>query len=122
MAHSRERDDLYMVTAESSKSVRRPIQLRAYARSLIALLLLTVWPMVALSGLVLWLAPEGQRSGQLALLFDLTKHQWGDVHFWLSITALCATSIHLLVDWRALCGCLRYLVSAHRELKTQASQ
>lgn len=103
-----------MPTHEITHALRRPIHLRTYARSAVAVLLLAAWPITAASGLLLWLAPEGQRSGQMVLLFDLTKHQWGDVHFWLSITAVSVTLVHVLIDWRALGGCVRYLVRAHR--------
>lgn len=108
-----------MATQEMTRALRRPIHPKAYARSVIAVALLTAWPIVAASGLLLWLAPEGQRSGQMALLFDLTKHQWADVHFWISISAVSVTLIHVLLDWRALRGCLRYLVSAHRSRVVQ---
>ena len=107
-----------MATQEMTRALRRPIHLKTYARSVIAVLLLTAWPIVAASGLLLWLAPEGQRAGQATLLFDLTKHQWTDVHFWLSISAVSVTLVHVLIDWRALRGCLRYLVSAHQRGKS----
>lgn len=104
--------------ATQEMALRRPIHLKTYARAVIAVLLLATWPIVAASGLLLWLAPEGQRSGQMMLLFELTKRQWGDVHFWLALSAMSVTLVHVLLDWRALRGCLRYLVSAHRRDKT----
>jgi len=97
-----------------SATRKRPINARAYVRGVVALSMLLVWGAVAFSGVLMWLAPEGQRSGRALLLFGWDKHFWGDVHLWLSLTALGLTAIHLIVDWRALCGCVRYLVRAHR--------
>ncbi len=59
----------------------RPIKVKVYARAVVAIILITVWSLVALTGLLLWLAPSGQRSGKQLLLFELTKSEWGDIHF-----------------------------------------
>ncbi len=76
--------------------------------------MIVLWSAAALTGFLLWLAPEGPRSGRTLLLLGLTKHQWGDMHFWFSVTAVIVTVIHIAIDWRALVGCMRYLASAHR--------
>ena len=39
------------------------INLKIYVRSIIAIVMLVVWLVVGISGVILWLAPEGQRSG-----------------------------------------------------------
>ena len=98
----------------------RPIKIKVYARAIVAIVLIIVWVLVALTGLLLWLAPSGQRSGQQLLLMDLTKSEWGDIHFWVSVAALCVTVIHLIIDWRALRGCVRYLTSVHRGTEIRA--
>ncbi len=103
-----------MAVVTQAKGRKRAISMRAYVRGIVALSMLLVWSAVAFSGVLMWLAPEGQRSGRALLLFGWDKHFWGDVHLWLSLTALSLTLIHLIVDWRALCGCVRYLVRAHR--------
>jgi len=103
-----------MAVETQANTHKQSIHSRVYARGIVALLMMLVWSAVAFSGVLMWLAPEGQRSGQALLLFDWSKHAWGDVHLWLSLTALGLTAIHLIVDWRVLCGCVRYLVRAHR--------
>ncbi|MFC2066407.1 DUF4405 domain-containing protein [Chloroflexota bacterium] len=93
---------------------KRPIKVKVYARAVVALMQITVWSLAGLTGLLLWLAPEVRRSGQVPLLFDLTKQEWGDIHFWVCAAALAVTVIHIFLDWKALRGVIRYLTSAHR--------
>ncbi|MFC1906941.1 DUF4405 domain-containing protein [Chloroflexota bacterium] len=92
----------------------RPINVKTYTRAVVAIMLITVWTLVGLTGLLLWLAPSGSSSGKQALLFELTNSEWGDVHFWFAVAALVVTVVHLIIDWKALRGVLRYLTSAHR--------
>ncbi len=49
------------------------------------------------------------------LLFDLTKSEWGDIHFWVAVAVLIVTLVHIIIDWKALRGVIRYLISIHRE-------
>ena len=93
---------------------KRPINVKVYTRAVVAIMLFTVWTLVGLTGLLLWLAPSGSGSGKEALLFELTKSEWGEVHFWFSVATLAVTVVHLIIDWKALRGVLRYLTSAHR--------
>lgn len=93
---------------------RRSINIKSYVRSVIAILLIATWTLAFLTGWLLWFAPHGPRSGRIPMLLWLTKHQWGDVHFWISLTASGITVCHVAIDWKALKGCLRYLTSAHR--------
>ena len=51
----------------------RPIKVKISARAVVALLLITAWGLIALSGLVLWLAPSGSRSGRQSLLLGYPK-------------------------------------------------
>lgn len=36
------------------------------------------------------------------LFLGLTKRQWGDVHFWVSVAALGVTIAHVIIDRQAL--------------------
>ena len=54
---------------------KRPIKFKVYARAVTAILLIAVWSLVGLTGLLLWLAPSGQRAGQQILLLGITKHE-----------------------------------------------
>ena len=92
----------------------RPIKAKVYARAVVAIMLITVWSLVALTGLLLWLAPSGSRSGKQLLLFDLTKSEWGDIHFWVAVATFVVTLVHIIIDWKALRGVIRYLTNVHR--------
>jgi hypothetical protein len=97
------------VDAEHRQQARQKASLRA----IIAVALISLWTLAALTGFLLYLAPTGPRSGRLVLLF-LTKAQWGDVHFWVSVAASIVTIIHIAIDRRALQACVRYLTSGDR--------
>ena len=100
-------------------SEKRPIKPKVYARAVIAIALITAWVLSAFSGLILWLAPEVRRAGQQPLLFGITKQNWGEIHFWICVAVLVVTIIHIIVDWKALRGVIRYLTSVHRDRITQ---
>jgi hypothetical protein len=85
-----------------------------YARAVVAIGLLSTWGLTAATGLLLWLAPTGPRSGRRELLLGLTKQSWGDVHFSLSLLAVAVTIVHLTIDWRAFRACVRHLTSTQR--------
>ena len=86
---------------------------KAYFRSIIAITMITVWSAMVITGFLLYVAPSGPRSGRLLILF-LTKGQWGDLHFWIGLLAILVTVMHIIIDWKALRGCLRYLASLDR--------
>jgi hypothetical protein len=104
-----------MSDVTAPRAPHRPLSARAYVRAIIAIAMFAFWGIAAFSGILLWLAPVGPRSGQIELLLGMAKSGWGDVHFWTSIVALGVTAAHVVVDWRALCGCMRYLTSPHRQ-------
>jgi hypothetical protein len=93
---------------------KRPIKLKIYARAVTAILLIITWALITLSGIVIYLAPSGFRSGKTALFLGLTKTTWNDVHFWIGIITVAVIVIHLIIDWKALRGVIRYLTSTHR--------
>lgn len=39
-------------------------------------------------------------TNKLFTLWGFTRHQWGDIHFWLSLGFLGILSVHILVHWR----------------------
>ena len=97
----------------------RPINLKTYSRAVIAIALMVTWSLVTVSGFLLWIAPSGPRSGYQLLFLGLTKREWGDLHLWFSLVALGVTLLHIIIDWRGLCGCLHYLASVHRNDKPE---
>jgi len=100
-------------------SAKRPIKPKVFARAIIAIALITVWILSAFSGLILWLAPEVRQAGKQQLLFDITKHNWGEIHFWICVAVVVVTIVHIIVDWKALRGVIRYMTSVHRDRITQ---
>lgn len=92
----------------------RPVNLRIYIRAVVAIALFVVWGLSGFTGFLLWVAPSGPRAGRQLLLLGLTKGEWGDVHFWVSVAAGIVTIIHIVIDWRALRACVRYMTSVHR--------
>jgi hypothetical protein len=99
----------------ASMPEKRPINLKIYTRAITAIALIVVWVMSAFSGLILWLAPEGRQAGKQSLLFGITKQEWGDVHFWVCVAVVVVTIIHMIIDWKALRGIIRYLTAVHRD-------
>ena len=99
---------------EIAMKSKRPFRVKLYTRAVVAIMLITTWCLAALTGFLLWLAPTGPRSGQMPLLFEMTKSEWGDIHFWISVAAIVVTLLHMVVDWRALRGVIRYMISVHR--------
>jgi hypothetical protein len=98
---------------------KRKINSKVYARAVIAITLIVVWLSAALSGLILWLAPDVRQAGQQELLFGITKQNWGDIHFWICVVAIVITVLHIIVDWKALCCIVRYMTSVHRDTITR---
>lgn len=99
-------------------TTQRPRKSRkVYARAIIALVLLVTWALATVAGLLLWIAPSGPQSGRQLLLFGLTKHNWANIHLVFSLVAVGVTVLHIIVDWKALKGCVRYLTSTQRSPK-----
>ena len=100
-------------------SDKRPLKPKVYARAIIAIALITVWILSAFSGIILWLAPEVRQAGKQLLLFGITKENWGEIHFWICVAVVVVTIVHIIVDWKALRGVIRYLTSVHRDTITR---
>lgn len=84
-------------------------------RGLISLGLLVFWAISALTGFILYLAPEGQRSGRAILFFGLVKHDWSEIHTWFSFLALGITLLHIIVDWRILVAVIKLLIKGDKK-------
>jgi len=100
-------------------SDKRAIKPKVYARAIIAIALIVAWLSSAISGLILWLAPDVRQAGQQPLLFGITKNNWGEIHFWICVVVVAVTILHIVVDWKALRGVIRYLTSVHRDKITR---
>lgn len=43
--------------------------------------------------------PPGSRGGHGLTALGLDRHEWGDIHFWLSIAFLLLVALHLILNW-----------------------
>jgi hypothetical protein len=55
--------------------------------------------------LLRYMLPAG--SGRWADVWSLSRHDWGDVHFWVSLGFFAVLSLHLLLHWRTALALLR---------------
>jgi hypothetical protein len=94
--------------------LKRRLNFKIYLRAITAVLLFITWGLSTFSGILLYLAPSGSRSGQAILFLGFTKSTWGDIHFWISVAAIVVTIIHIIVDWKVLRSVIRYMASTHR--------
>ena len=101
---------------------KRPIKPKIYARAVTAIALIIVWVLSAFSGLILWLAPDVRQAGRQLLLFDITKQNWGEIHFWICVAVVIVTIVHIIIDWKALRGVIRYMTSVHRDTNPRIEQ
>lgn len=53
--------------------------------------------MIATGTILRFALPPG--TNRSLTLWGLTRHQWGDLHFWLSLAALGVVVIHLILHW-----------------------
>lgn len=92
-------------------SRRNPL---VYTKGVIGILLLTVWSAVLGTGIVMWLAPRGQGRGSEPVLLSLTRHDWGDLHLYLALTAIVITIVHVVIDWKPFVNCVKHVVTTHQ--------
>lgn len=59
--------------------------------------------------LLRYLLPPG--SGRFATLLGLDRHEWGTIHFWVSIIFFAVLALHLILHWRWIVG----LLSGHKQ-------
>ncbi len=58
------------------------------------------------SGILLrYLLPPG--SGRWSELWGMSRHQWGEVHFWIAFVFFAVLAFHLLQHWRFVLGLFR---------------
>lgn len=58
------------------------------------------------SGVLLrYMLPPG--SGRFSSLWGMNRHDWGDVHYWISIALFVLLTIHLLLNWQWIVAVIR---------------
>ncbi len=65
--------------------------------------LLVVLAMAATGLLLKFVLPPGSRGGQGLQLWGLTRHDWCDVHFWLSVALGALFIVHVALHWTWVC-------------------
>jgi len=96
----------------------RPLKVRPriYARLVTDVFLFLAWIPATFTGVILWapagLVPEGPGKGERIMLWGLTTAEWGNIHWWLSAAAVAFTLLHIVLDWKAFKGAIKYLVHA----------
>lgn len=58
--------------------------------------------MVLTGMLMRWVLAAG--SGRRGLLWGLSRHQWGDVHWWLSLALVGVALLHIALHWQWICS------------------
>jgi hypothetical protein len=79
--------------------------------------LLVMLTMVA-TGLVMKYALPPGSGGKGLMLWTLTRHEWGDVHFWLSVAIAALLVLHVLLHWAWVCGTIRRLMGFSQPVGT----
>lgn len=67
-----------------------------------ALTLLVALGLVATGLMMKFILPPGSARNGL-LLWGWNRHEWGDVHFWLSMAAIGLVVVHLFLHWQWVC-------------------
>ncbi len=98
----------------------RPLKtrIRVYTRALTDLLLVALWLPATVTGVMLWeplgIVPGSPGKGEKIMLWGMTTAQWGDIHWWLSVAAVAVTLLHVVLDFKAFKGAVKYLIRARR--------
>jgi len=80
------------------------------------LTLLAILVLIATGLIMKFTLPPGT-GGRGVILWSMTRHEWGDVHFWTSLSLAVLLILHVALHWSWVCGTIRRLVhgpSLHR--------
>ena len=83
-------------------------------RALITFVTTVSFLIMALSGVMLYVAPRGRVANWTNWsLLGLEKEQWADLHMTAALLMLAALSFHLYFNWKPLCHYLKSKTTAH---------
>lgn len=75
---------------------------RSYLHLLIDALLFLAATGLVLTGLLLeFVLPAGSRQAEV---WTWSRHDWGELHFWIAVTILSLGLVHLLLNWGWVCS------------------
>ena len=52
-----------------------------------------------------YLLPPG--SGRWSDIWGMNRHEWGEIHFWISVTFFSVLSLHLILHWRVIVNLIK---------------
>jgi len=52
----------------------------------------------------------GQGAGHAKALLSLTRHQWGSIHFYISVIFIVLVLLHLILHWTWIKNCTKSIV------------
>lgn len=55
--------------------------------------------------LMRYILPPG--SGRYSTIWSLDRHEWGDIHFWISLVFFLILALHLVLHWRWIVNVLK---------------
>lgn len=69
------------------------------------------------SGILLYyLLPPG--SGRWAQLWEMDRHEWGELHLWLAVLFFLLMALHLLTHWRFILALFKGHIKEGERLRT----
>jgi hypothetical protein len=83
-------------------SDERNSRLEIYFQLVDILALITSWSLALLTGFLLWFAPTTKSIGSVNWLLSLWQLEWGKLHLFMGVIALCITTVHLVISRRVL--------------------
>jgi hypothetical protein len=72
--------------------------------------LLAIFAMVGTGLIMKYTLPPGS-GGKGLVLWSMTRHEWGAVHFWASVALGALLIIHVALHWQWVCGTIRRFTS-----------
>ena len=57
----------------------------------------------------------GRSVEQIKDLWSMTRHQWGDIHFYLALLFVALMVVHIILHWRWITNYLKSLLSIRRK-------
>ncbi len=76
---------------------------------LIDTLLLVLIVSLAATGLLLhYVLPPGSRGGSGLSLWGWTRHEWGDLHFWIALALVALLVLHVALHWSWVCATVEH--------------
>lgn len=79
-----------------------------------ALALAAMLALAATGATLKWVLPPGSRGGHGLSLWGLTRHEWGDIHFWIAVALAVLILLHVALHWTWVCAVTPRLLRPRR--------